>query len=289
MHSLERADRVAPANVSGATRDEQVIELWLAGRPDSTRRAYRRESSRFLEVVGIDLRNVTLADLQGWVSLLTGQASTVGRAIAAVRSLFGFAHSLGYLPVNVAPALIVPKKRDRRAERILDESAVLLMIASEKDKRNRALLRVAYGAGLRVSELVGIQVRDVVRRESGAQVSVMGKGGKERTVLVSEGLAVTLADLIDGRPAESYLFISRKRKPLSTSQAWRVVRAAARRIGLLGNVSPHWLRHAHASHALDRGAPIHLVQTTLGHASVATTGVYLHARPNEGSGTYLAV
>jgi len=69
----------------------------------------------------------------------------------------------------------------------------------------------------------------------------------------------------------------------------RIVRAAAHRAGIDANVSPHWLRHAHASHSLDRGAPIHLVQTTLGHASIATTGRYLHARPQDSSARYLEV
>jgi integrase/recombinase XerD len=76
---------------------------------------------------------------------------------------------------------------------------------------------------------------------------------------------------------------------LDRSQVLRVVQAAARRAGVAGKVSPHWMRHAHASHALDRGAPIHLVQATLGHSSVATTGRYLHARPTESSSKYLAV
>lgn len=76
---------------------------------------------------------------------------------------------------------------------------------------------------------------------------------------------------------------------LSTVQVWRINRKAARRAGIEAPVSLHWLRHAHASHALDRGAPIHLVQSTLGHASVATTGRYLHARPGDSSAFYLAV
>ena len=76
---------------------------------------------------------------------------------------------------------------------------------------------------------------------------------------------------------------------LGEEQVWRIVRKAARRAGIELNVSPHWLRHAHGSHALDRGAPIHLVQATLGHASVATTGKYLHARPKESSSRFLAI
>jgi integrase/recombinase XerD len=85
------------------------------------------------------------------------------------------------------------------------------------------------------------------------------------------------------------VFGSRKGGHLTARQAQRLVDAAARRAGLRAGVSPHWLRHAHATHALERGAPIHIVQATLGHASVATTGRYLHARPTDSSARYLAV
>ena len=101
---------------------------------------------------------------------------------------------------------------------------------------------------------------------------------------VSEQLLGLGEDASDDAP----VFPSRKGGSLDTRQVHRIVRAAGDRVGVEG-VSPHWLRHAHASHALERGAPIHLVQATLGHASVATTGVYLHARPTESSGRYLAV
>ena len=85
------------------------------------------------------------------------------------------------------------------------------------------------------------------------------------------------------------VFRSRKGGPLDASQVHRIVKGAAERAGLPAEVSAHWLRHAHASHSLDRGAPIHLVQQTLGHASVATTGRYLHARPTDSSARYLGV
>ena len=85
------------------------------------------------------------------------------------------------------------------------------------------------------------------------------------------------------------MFRSRKGGALTARQAQRLVEAAAKRAGLRASVSPHWLRHAHATHALERGAPIHLVAATLGHASVATTGKYLHARPTDSSSRYLAL
>ncbi len=85
------------------------------------------------------------------------------------------------------------------------------------------------------------------------------------------------------------MFVSRTGGPLSRTQVFRIVRAAAKRVGIDKDVSPHWLRHARASHALDRDAAVHLVQATLGHSSVATTGRYLHDRPTESSSKYLAV
>ncbi len=114
--------------------------------------------------------------------------------------------------------------------------------------------------------------------------------GRVRPTRPTPRLRVTLLSAIRGDARkEAPVFVSRKGSPLSTSQAFRIVRAAARRAGVDKDVSPHWMRHAHASHALDRGAAVHLVQATLGHSSVATTGRYLHARPTESSSKYLAV
>jgi integrase/recombinase XerD len=119
-------------------------------------------------------------------------------------------------------------------------------------------------------------------------VTVWGKGEKERTVVVSATTWAALQALRrPGDGPDDPVFRSRKGGRLSPAQAWRIVRKAAKRAGVELPVSPHFLRHAHASHALERGAPIHLVQATLGHASVATTGRYLHARPEDSSSRYV--
>ena len=120
--------------------------------------------------------------------------------------------------------------------------------------------------------------------------NVSGNGGLERTVRVSAATWQALTQLRQpGDGPDDPVFRSRRGGPLSTVQAWRIVRQAARTAGLAQPVSPHWLRHAHATHALDRGAPLHLVQATLGHRSVATTGRYLHVRPQESSSRFLPV
>lgn len=136
-----------------------------------------------------------------------------------------------------------------------------------------------------------IDVEGLCARGSAGQVTVFGKGGKTRTVLLAAPIWVEVLRLRGDAGLDEPVFRSRKSdvkgSGLDRSQVYRIVASAAKRAGIEGQVSPHWLRHAHASHSLDRGAPIHLVQTTLGHASVATTSRYLHARPNESSSLYL--
>src|SRR5207244_6851724 len=143
--------------------------------------------------------------------------------------------------------------------------------------------------GVRWAELCSLKWADLKSRDTTGQITVFGKGGKTRTVLMPESVWTALMTLrkvaADGDP----VFRSRKGGHLDESMVWRIVRKAAKRAGIPKDVSCHWLRHAHASHALDRGAPIHLVQATLGHSSVATTGRYLHARPTDSSSRYLAV
>lgn len=109
-------------------------------------------------------------------------------------------------------------------------------------------------------------------------------------ILLPSGIWREVLGLRCAADTDAPVFPSRKKQGhLSEVQVWRIVRAAARRAGIEDAVSPHWLRHAHASHALDRGAPPHLVQATLGHASLATTSRYAHARPSDSSARYLAV
>ncbi|MCH2247621.1 MAG: tyrosine-type recombinase/integrase, partial [Crocosphaera sp.] len=173
-------------------------------------------------------------------------------------------------------------------ERILSESEVTTLMTLEPNQRNRVMLRLLYAGGLRVSELCALKWRDLKPRHQLGQVTVFGKGGKTRTVLLPQGVWEELCELKGSSLPNDAVFRSRQGGGhLDRSQVYRIVKAAAKRAGIEGNVSPHWLRHAHASHSLDRGAPLHLVQATLGHSSVATTERYLHARPNDSSAMYL--
>ncbi len=280
--------------ITGPTRDEAaLLASWLHERPAHTQRAYRGNVARFLAHVGKPLAAVTLVDLQGYADALVADdlaPASRARMLAAVKSLLTVAHTAGYLPFNPGRGLRLPAARGRLAERIPTEEDVLTLLAHEPNRRNHALIRLLYTAGLRLSEACDLRWRDVQPRGEAGQVAVWGKGEKERVVLITAGTWRELAALrpADARP-DAPVFRSRHGRPLSPSQAWRVVKAAAVRAGLekAPAFSPHWLRHAHASHALDRGAPVSLVREGLGHASLVTTSRYTHARPGDGSSRYL--
>ena len=164
------------------------------------------------------------------------------------------------------------------------------MLALEPSRRNQVLLRLLYIAGLRVSEIAALTWRDLQPRTDGGQVTVFGKGSKTRTVLLPSAIWRELLRFRQSPALDEPVFPSRRGGGhLHPSTIERVVTKAAQRAGVNGKVSLRWLGHSHATHALKRGAPIHLVQATLGHASVATTGRYLHARPTDSSSKYLSV
>lgn len=274
------------------SQDQKLVELWLSLKTSGhTRRAYAKDAAGFLAFVQKPISWVTLTDLQSWAEHL-GQGSlkpaSQNRALTAVKSLLSFAQETGYLPFNVGAAVKLRPNRDALAQRILEESEVARLIEAAPEGRNRVLLKLLYVSGVRVSEVCGLKWCDALSRQEGGQITVFGKGGKTRTVLLKPKVWQQLQSLKGETKAVDPIFRSRKGGgALDVSQVRRIVYAAARKAGLEQKVSPHWMRHAHASHALDRSAPIHLVQATLGHASVSTTGRYLHARPTESSSFYL--
>lgn len=280
-----------PVNVSGVDDDEALVELWLHGRPPTTVRAYRHDARLLLDLLhsrGTGLRFATLADVRDHVVSLRGAASTRARRVSSLKSLLRFAQMTGYAPFDVGRAVRPPRVESHLRERICDEEEVLRLLAAARPGRDRTLVRLLYVAGLRVAEACTLRWRHVHPREDGrGQLTVHGKGTRTRHVLVTARLFTELLQLRGTAGDDEHVFLSRSRRPLSVRDAARIVRKVAKAAGISKPISPHWLRHAHASHALNRGAPIHLVQADLGHASVATTSRYLHARPDAGSATYL--
>lgn len=274
---------------SGQIQDELFVRSFLSGKSKNTVRAYQRIISEFFKwIQPNDLKNASVYLVQSFFESREYESrSTRAVRVKAIKSLFTYAQRTGYMVVNLGAFIKGVQSNSKITDRYLTEEEVSRMIGNAQTPREESIIRLLYSGGLRVSELVSLNWESLQAREDGkAQLRVIGKGDKLRVVMVSKQTATALLKLkhLDAKGFEpifgsSYGSVTR----LSDRTVREIVFRLALRSGIKKRVSPHWLRHAHASHALDRGAPIHLVQTTLGHASVATTGMYLHARPEESS------
>src|ERR687885_952407 len=210
----------APARgalISQADSDRHLIELWLGKHASRhTRQNYARHARRFRPWVRKPLAEVRLGDLQAFSASLEHQApASRANAIAALKSLFTFAQEAVYLRFNIGAAVKAPPVKNTLAERILAEPDVHRMIALEPRLRNRIILILLYAGGLRISELCGLRWRDLSARDDAGQITIFGKGGKTRTVLLSAATWRQVLELRDDAGPDDPLFLSRKRGPLS--------------------------------------------------------------------------
>jgi len=284
-----------------AKPDAAFLTTWLHGKAEKTQTAYTRDMGKLYARLGKSLRDLTLSDVQHFIdSLATLKPATRARAIACVKSALSFGVKTGYLTFNVGAVVKLPKLENTLAERIMSEQQIAKMFALENNPRNHAILILLYRAGLRAEELCNLTWSKLQERSLGGQVAVFGKGKKTRFVLLDQATWDEVMHLHTSFDTpDSYVFQSRQarsrtdhkgdNKRMDESMIHRIVRTAATRAGIVANVSPHWMRHAHATHSLERGAPITLVQDTLGHSSIETTAKYTHVRPNASSGQYLKV
>jgi integrase/recombinase XerD len=279
--------------------DHLTIERGVAA---NTLSSYRRDLRRYLEHLtsrGIDdLGKVAEADVSDFLVALrlgdpdTGSAAlsavSAARAVIAVRGLHRFAAAEGIIDVDVARAVKPPTPGRRLPKSLtLDEVLALLDGAggnSDVDGpltlRNRALLELLYSTGARISEAVGLDVDDIDTHAR--SVLLRGKGGKQRLVPIGRPAVSALdAYLVRGRPdlarrgrGIAAIFLNARGGRLSRQSAWQVLQDSAERAGITAGVSPHTLRHSFATHLLDGGADVRVVQELLGHASVTTTQIY---------------
>lgn len=267
--------------------------------------AYRRDLSRYLaHLVATGRRSppeISEADVAGFlVALRTGadggavlSASSAARTVVAVRGWHRFLTREGVTDTDVAADVRPPAMPQRLPKAIsVEEVRRLLAAAGPGDTpislRDAALLELLYATGARISEAVGLDLDDLPGAVLGqhpagpAQVRLLGKGDKERVVpLGSYAVEALAAWLVRGRPALAAagrgtpaVFVNARGGRLSRQSAWATLRAAAQRAGSTAGVSPHTLRHSFATHLLEGGADVRVVQELLGHASVTTTQIY---------------
>lgn len=279
--------------------DHLAIERGVAA---NTITSYRRDLRRYAEHLTLrgveDLRAVSEDDVSEFLMALrrgdpgSGTAGlsavSAARALIAVRGLHRFAAAEGITDLDVARAVKPPTPSRRLPKSLsLDEVLALLEGAGGDSPadgpltlRNRALLELLYSTGARISEAVGLDLDDVdVEARS---VLLRGKGGKQRLVPVGRpAIAALEAYLVRGRPelarrgrGSPAIFLNVRGGRLSRQSAWQVLQDAAERAGIAAAVSPHTLRHSFATHLLDGGADVRVVQEMLGHASVTTTQIY---------------
>jgi integrase/recombinase XerD len=276
---VEWLQTVAPA-LSRANSDDQAISLWLKSVSPGSKRVYAAVVREFRSAVPAPLAHVRLEDLAGWFESLGGAANTRRRKQATVKSLLSYCHRIGYLPFDVGGPLAARGFREVEVGRILSRDEVLRIIEAAEG-RGREVLEFLYESGVRAGELSGLLWRDLRPHAGGLGLAtVRGKAGRTRGIVLSAGLFAWL----DSRrgSGESFVFTGPRGGRLEQPDLWRLVRRAAAKAGVESAVSPHWFRHACASHAIDAGAPLHLVQQQLGHSSLAVTGLYLHAKPQDG-------
>ncbi len=277
------------------------VEEWLSwlaterGRARSTLAAYRRDARRWcgwLRRHDLALATVGEADVEAYVGDLRAgdlAPATVARAVVAVRSLHRFLAEEGRAGTDAGARVDAPRVPAGLPKALTEDEVAALLAAVVGDdpvaRRDRAILEVLYGTGLRISELVGLRLGDVDLES--ALLRAFGKGAKERVVPVGRHAVAALGDWLGpgGRPAleperwarrgdADAVFLNRRGGRLSRQGAWLVVKRWGACVGLDGKLTPHVLRHSCATHMLDHGADIRAVQEMLGHASVSTTQVY---------------
>lgn len=269
--------------------DYLTLERGSAG---PTQDAYTRDVSRFIEfaltrqcATPVDITPRVLREFVYQLKDLGLSPASIRRNVSAVRSYFRFLMADGHLLRDPSERVETPKRWRSLPEVLTVAEIQKLVAAPTMDDplyfRDRAMLELAYGAGLRVSEWIGVGVKDVLLDEG--LVRVFGKGSKERLVPIGRSAIAALAIYVrEQRPAiekgagKGALFLNARGEPLSRMGAWKILRKYVKRTGITKRVYPHTLRHSFATHLLEGGADLRAVQEMLGHADISTTQIYTH-------------
>lgn len=273
MTALRILHAPIPGQLTISQGTEDFIEYLIVERncPATTIRAYRADLEQLAEFLGDKAAvDVTMADLRAWLENLHGAGyspATIGRKIACARSYFRLGKREGWAQDNPAKALDIPR-RDEFLPTVLSVSEINAMLCEIVKPRDRAMLEVMYAGGLRVSELVALNLEHVNLDD--ANIRVFGKGGRERLCPIGRAAITALQAYLDERGRKpGALFLNYRGGRLSDRSVQKIM-------GKLGDATPHTLRHSYATHLLDNGADIRTVQELLGHKSIISTQRYTH-------------
>lgn len=263
--------------VARSTNDGGILDMWIAqSNSVNTRQQYARVAAAFLSYVGKPLQAIALGDLQSWQASLTGKPNTNKLHVNAVKSLFSFMHKVGYVALNPAVMLKAEKSVETKHTKTLTEEQVIRLVTSANlGKRDEAIVRVLYSSAMRVSELCGLQWKDVVEAGNRAILVIRGKGGKTRESGISASAYAAMKQLRNGASDTDFVFLSNRRQQMDRTTINHLFVKLSAIVGK--DISPHWLRHSHITHSLQRGANPTDVMHQAGHSSLAVTTTYAHS------------
>jgi integrase/recombinase XerD len=257
------------------------------GLSQNTVESYKSDVLSFIEATKKDIKDINKEDIQSYIDNMHGSnfsAATVARKLSSLRMFFLFWVGEGLIDQTPMNDILSPRI-ERRLPKFLsaDEAAVLIESVNGVVKysiRDRAILELLYGCGLRVSELLNLRKEDLFLKED--FIRVKGKGSKERIIPLGSEAKKALIKYINGaRPAldkknSSFLLLTRRGNKLSRMCLWNIFRQHLTKSGINKELSPHTLRHSFATHLLERGATLRTVQLLLGHSDISTTQIYTH-------------
>lgn len=275
-----------------ATTDIEVISTWLQDKQSKlTQKQYSTNIRQFMNFVGVSLADVKLEDLQGYIKMMEMKGyrpSTIKTKLTSVKSLFSFCYQVGYLSSNVGTLVKFKGGKTKLSDKLIEQENIKLMVKNAKTLRDKLIIKTLFSLGLRVSELVNIQWQDFFFEDGVINLSIMGKGSKERTLLVSQNLYSDLLKLKED--GVSYVFHAYSRNTPLTRQSVNIfLSKLEKKLGLEKRITPHKFRHSHATTAIKSGCDLSLLQQSLGHSSIRTTEVYLNYRKNEGSSLFIDI
>ncbi|MEI6892267.1 MAG: site-specific tyrosine recombinase XerD [Pontiella sp.] len=262
----------------------------------NTRKAYADDLRQFLAF--LDQKRITSLDIVSRKHVLDHlmamkakglSTNSISRHLVSIKVFFRYLQQEGLLEKNITDTMDSPKLWKILPDILSEKEVALLLEAPNLRKplgvRDRAIIEMFYASGLRVSELAGLKLSNL--HIDDGYIRVIGKGRKERVIPVAKNSADLLIryleevrPLLCDTPQLQNVFVSKRETALCRQRLWQIIKKYTKEAGIMKNVTPHTLRHSFASHLLQNGAPLRVIQELLGHADIATTQIYTHVDPN---------